>query len=143
MPQSFTIGGTEYSLRPRSLNLDLELGGDDGPRVAMRNARMENLRVQVLRENAQNRMIRLANGDKAPTKAALDAITAEIAGYDADAEAIDVREMEAMLRFVSVVVRDADGSPPPDDHLRDLDVDVVNAVLEAVAGIPPTDAAEG
>jgi len=138
MPQSFTIGGLTYTMRPRSLSLDLELGGDDGPRARMRGIRMESLRLGILRDNAQRRMLALAEAPKAPGKAALDNLIAEINGYDTEREGIDVQEMEAMIAFVEVVLRDSDGNPPPVEALRDTDLDVISEVLDAVAGIPPT-----
>lgn len=142
MPQSFTIGGQAYTLRPRSLNLDLELGTDDGPRAALRDLRMEAFRVQLLRESAQGRVISLARTGDAPDTAAIDTLLAEIKGYDAEVEAIDLRETEAMIRFVGVVLRDTDDNPPPVDVLRDADIDDLTRVLDAVSGIPPTEAAE-
>ena len=142
MPQSFTIGGQAYTLRPRSLNLDLELGGDNGPRSALRDLRMEAFRVQVLRESAQGRVIEQARTGKAPDTAVIDTLIAEMKGYDAEIEGIDLRETEAMIRFVEVVLRDADGNAPDLDVLREADVDELTRVLDAVSGIPPTDAAE-
>ena len=142
MPQSFTIGGQAYTMRPRSLNLDLELGGDNGPRSALRDLRMEAFRVQVLRESAQGRVIEQARTGKAPDTAVIDTLIAEMKGYDSEIEAIDLRETEAMISFVAVVLRDADGNAPDIDVLREADVDELTRVLDAVSGIPPTDAAE-
>lgn len=142
MPQSFNIGGQAYTLRPRSLNLDLELGGDNGPRAALRDLRMEAFRVQVMRESAQGRVIEQARTGKAPDTTVVDTLIAEMKGYDAEIEGIDLRETEAMIRFVEVVLRDADGNAPDLDVLREADVDELTRVLDAVSGIPPTDAAE-
>ncbi len=142
MPQSFTIGGQAYTMRPRSLTLDLELGGEHGPRSALRDLRMEAFRIQVLRESAQGRLIEQARTGKAPDLTAVDALVAEIKGYDVEIEGIDLRETEAMIAFVEVVLRDADGGAPDRDVLREADVEDITRVLDAVSGIPPTDAAE-
>jgi hypothetical protein len=136
MSTTYKIGGTDYTVRPRTLRLEQELSATGGVRDELRAIARDETALTIERQRAQAKIDAIDIG--ALTDKAIVKLTDDIEALEVRQNALNWRGMEASIKVAHQLLRDSDGGSPSLDDLSDTDLDLITAILAVVTGPPTT-----